>query len=56
MKCEKCSGQLEVYRACRKIAMRCSQCGQEYQIHEIAHELDEQTEKLLEQYNVIIYD
>jgi len=56
MKCKKCSSQLEVYRACRKVAMRCTHCKQEYQIHEIAGELDQETEKLLERYNAIIYD
>ncbi|MDJ0622632.1 MAG: dual CXXC motif small (seleno)protein [Desulfocapsaceae bacterium] len=56
MKCKKCSGKLEVYRACRKVAMRCTLCNQEYQIHEIASELDQQTEELLERYSAIIYD
>ncbi len=56
MKCKKCSGKLEVLRQCRRIRMRCMECKQEYQIHEIAGDLDSETEKLLEKYTVIIYD
>ncbi len=36
--------------------MRCTACGQEYQIHEIASELDKETEAVLERYTAIIYD
>ena len=56
MKCKKCSAQLEVQRMCRKIRMRCTGCNHEYQIHEIADELDRENEKILEKYTTIIYD
>ena len=36
--------------------MRCTVCGQEYQIHEVASELDAETEQILEKYSAIIYD
>lgn len=41
---------------CRRVRMRCSECGKEYQIHEIASELDEETEELLGKYTSIVYD
>ena len=56
MKCKKCSAQLEVHRMCRKVRMRCTECGREYQIHEVADQLDRQTEAILEKYTAIIYD
>jgi hypothetical protein len=56
MKCKKCEGKLEILRMCRKIRMQCSECRQEYQIHEIADQLDPETEQTLERYTVIIYD
>ena len=56
MKCRECKGKLEILRMCRKVRMRCKKCGREYQIHEVAHELDRETEELLERYTVIIYD
>jgi len=56
MKCKQCSGELEIQRQCRRIRMRCVKCKREFQIHEIAGELDSETEKLLENYTVIIYD
>ena len=56
MKCKKCAGKLEVHRACRRIRLRCMLCNKEYQIHEVASELDRETEKLLEKYTAIIYD
>lgn len=56
MKCRKCLAELEVHRQCRRIRMRCTGCKTEYQIHEIAKDLDPETEKLLERYTVIIYD
>ena len=56
MKCKKCEGKLEILRMCRKIRMQCSECRQEYQIHEIADQLDPETEEILERYTVIIYD
>jgi len=36
--------------------MRCTGCKKEYQIHEVAQDLDEETEKILEKYTAIIYD
>jgi hypothetical protein len=56
MKCKKCQGKLEVLRLCRRVRMRCRGCGKEYQIHEIAAEMDRETEEILEQYTTIIYD
>ena len=56
MQCKKCAGKLEVARRCRQVRMRCTQCGQEYQIHEVAQELDPETEEILARYNTIIYD
>ena len=56
MQCKKCDGKLEVYRQCRQIRMKCRNCHQEYHIHEVAADLDEETEKLLERYTCIIYD
>lgn len=56
MKCRKCDGELEVARACRRVRMRCTSCGREYQIHEVAADLDEKTEAILEQYTALIYD
>ena len=56
MKCKKCQGKLEVHRQCRRVRMRCTSCGVEYQIHEVADELDRETEEILERYTAIIYD
>ena len=56
MKCKKCCGKLEVLRLCSRIRMRCTNCGKEFLIHEVADQLDPQTEEILEKYNVIIYD
>jgi DNA-directed RNA polymerase subunit M/transcription elongation factor TFIIS len=56
MQCKKCKGKLEVARSCWRIRLRCTQCGHEYQIHEVADQLDEKTEAILEQYTCIIYD
>jgi len=56
MRCKKCKGKLEILRMCRKIRMQCKECGREYQIREIADQLDPATEELLERYNTIIYD
>ena len=56
MKCKKCSAKLEVHRMCRRIRMRCTGCKQEYQIHEVASQLDRETEEILEKYTAIIYD
>ena len=56
MQCKKCQGKLEVARSCWRVRMRCRQCGCEYQIHEVADILDEETEELLARYPSIIYD
>ncbi len=56
MKCKKCLEKLEILRGCWKVRLRCTGCGHEYYIHEVATELDEETEKKLEQYSAIIYD
>jgi len=56
MHCKQCKGKLEVLRICRKIRMRCKDCGKEYQIHEVAEQLDRETEEILERYTAIIYD
>ncbi len=56
MECIKCEGTLEVFRICRAIKMRCNQSNATFAIHEVAYQLDKETECLLEQYNVIIYD
>jgi len=56
MKCLKCDGILEVLRMCRRLRMRCSLCGEEFHIHEVADQLDAETEELLDRYNAIIYD
>lgn len=56
MKCKRCQGRLEVLRACRKVRLRCAGCGHEYQIHEVADQLDQETEEILSRYTSIIYD
>ncbi|XOF33470.1 MAG: dual CXXC motif small (seleno)protein [Candidatus Electrothrix sp. YB6] len=56
MRCKKCAGELEVHRQCRRVRLKCRSCKQEYQIHEVAEDLDDETEKLLERYTCIIYD
>jgi hypothetical protein len=56
MNCKKCKGKLEVLRMCRKIRLRCIDCGEKYQIHEVADQLDRKTEEILERYTSIIYD
>jgi len=56
MHCRKCQGELEIARSCRRIRMRCTRCGKEYRIHEVADQLDRQTEEQLERYTTIIYD
>ena len=57
MRCKICTkGKLEVLRMCRRVRMRCTQCGHEFQIHEVADQLDAETEALLEKYTCIIYD
>ncbi len=56
MKCKKCQGPLEVDRVCRAVQVRCSKCKGRFKISEVADQLDEETELLLEKYNVIVYD
>lgn len=56
MNCPKCEEKLEVARSCRRIRMRCPRCKIEYQIHEVADRLDQETEELLCRYPTIIYD
>lgn len=56
MQCKKCGEKLEVARRCREVKLYCTGCGREYPIHEIASELDEETERILERYTCIIYD
>lgn len=56
MKCKKCDGKLKILRQCRKIRLQCTDCRQEYQIHEVADRLDTETEEQLARHTVIIYD
>lgn len=57
MKCIVCQeGLLEVRRSCRRIRMYCNTCDREFFIHQIADQLDQATEEILQKYNVIIYD
>ena len=56
MQCRKCTGRLEVHRSCRRIRLRCTGCGHEYHIHEVASDLDRETEELLERFTAIMYD
>lgn len=56
MQCKKCPGTLEVVRSCRRIRLRCRKCAHEFQIHEVADRLDEETEEILSRYTVLIYD
>lgn len=41
---------------CRRVRMKCMDCKKEYQIHEVANELDEETEEILARYTSIVYD
>ena len=56
MQCKKCKGRLEISRSCRRVRMRCLKCGHEYQIHEVADQLDAETEEILSRWTCIIYD
>ena len=56
MKCKHCQGSLEILRRCGSVQMQCAQCLALYAIHEVVDQLDAQTEKILEDYNSIIYD
>lgn len=55
--CPKCGkGYLEIVRSCGRVRMVCGSCGGQYQIHEVAHLLDEQAEEILSRWTAIIYD
>jgi hypothetical protein len=56
MKCKQCGHPLKVLRKCRQIRLQCDGCHKEYQIHEIAADLDQETEAELERFTCIIYD
>jgi DNA-directed RNA polymerase subunit M/transcription elongation factor TFIIS len=56
MQCKECRGRLEVLRMCRRVRMKCGKCGKEYQIHEVADQLDPETEEILSRYTCIVYD
>jgi hypothetical protein len=56
MKCKKCNGELIVKRMCRRVRLKCNSCLHEYQIHEVASDLDDKTVEILERYTAIIYD
>lgn len=56
MKCKECGEQLQVQRRCRQVRLRCCGCHKEYQIHEVAADLDAETEAELERFTCIIYD
>lgn len=56
MKCKECDAPLKVQRRCRQVRLACSDCHKEYQIHEVAAELDPETEAELERFTCIIYD
>ena len=56
MKCEKCGEKLEVVRRCSQVRLKCQGCMKEYHIHEVASQLDSETETELGNYTTIIYD
>jgi DNA-directed RNA polymerase subunit M/transcription elongation factor TFIIS len=56
VKCKECGATLQVHRRCRQIRLKCSSCQKEYQIHEVAADLDPETEAELERFTSIIYD
>lgn len=56
MRCKRCGETLEVIRRCQQVKLCCQGCSHEYQIHEVAAELDPETEAVLENYPCIIYD
>lgn len=41
---------------CSRVRLTCRSCRQEYRIHEVASELDDETAEILARYNTIIYD
>ena len=56
MKCRECDKQLVVQRRCRQVRLQCTGCRKEFRIHEIAADLDRETEAELERFTCIIYD
>ena len=56
MKCKQCDELLKVQRRCRQVRLQCSGCQKEYQIQEVAADLDPETEAELERFTCIIYD
>jgi len=56
VKCKECGHPLKVLRRCRQIRLQCGGCRKEYQIHEVAADLDQETEAELERFTCIIYD
>lgn len=56
MQCEQCRGEMEVVRRCSQVRLKCKGCKREFQIHEVASRLDNETEEQLSQYTTIIYD
>jgi len=56
MQCKNCGKKLEVVRRCRQVRLKCSGCRKEFQIHEVAADLDKTTENQLANYTSIIYD
>jgi hypothetical protein len=56
MKCRKCDGELFVKRMCGRVRLKCKACHHEYQVHEVASDLDDKTVEILEGYTAIIYD
>ena len=56
MNCRQCGARLRVERRCCRVRLKCSGCEREYQIHEVAAELDPATEAELERYSCLIYD
>ena len=56
MKFNQCGHKLEIVRRCRQVCLKCIGCNHEYQVHEVAADLDPETEELLARYTCIIYD
>ena len=43
-------------RMCSRVRLKCKSCSLEYQVHEVASDLDDKTTEILERYTAIIYD
>ncbi|NLX18950.1 MAG: hypothetical protein GXY53_06665 [Desulfobulbus sp.] len=56
MNCKECGQLLQVLRRCRQVRLQCCACKKEYRIHEVAADLDPETEAELERFTCIIYD